>query len=346
MQNKISLHLDNIIYQLQGTGGISTYWTELSSMISASQVFQIHHTTGSKITRYSPVYTNAQIFHSSYYRIPLSKHTKKVVTIHDFIYQYGFIKSLNTPLNIFQMKLAINTADAIVCVSENTKKDLLLLYPHLKKYDKIYVVGNGVSLKFEETLNIKAPTRLREISRTIVHKYILFVGKRIEYKNFEAALLGFFESSLPKNGFSMICIGSKFSDSEYEQFAKLGLTNNIAFFENATDSELNYLYQNAFALVYPSLYEGFGLPPLEAMSCGCPVIASNTSSIPEVVGDAGILIDPNDIKAIASALESLLSNEIRNNYINKGFERAKLFSWQKIAQQYIEIYQSLVTPKN
>jgi mannosyltransferase len=85
MQNKISLHLDDIIYRLQGKGGISTYWTELSSMISASQGFQIHHTVGKKISRYLPVHTNAQIFHSSYYRIPLGKNVKTVVTIYDFL---------------------------------------------------------------------------------------------------------------------------------------------------------------------------------------------------------------------------------------------------------------------
>ena len=85
---KIKLHLDDIIYRLQGKGGISTYWTEMSSIISSSQGFQIHHTTGSKITRYLPVYTNAQIFHSSYYRVAFGKGVKNVVTVLDLIYEY------------------------------------------------------------------------------------------------------------------------------------------------------------------------------------------------------------------------------------------------------------------
>jgi mannosyltransferase len=141
----------------------------------------------------------------------------------------------------------------------------------------------------------------------------------------------------------MICIGTKFLDSEDKMIEKLGLKNKVLYFDNVNKENLGYLYQRAFALVYPSLYEGFGLPPLEAMSCGCPVIASNTSSIPEVVADAGILINPYDVNAIATALEKLLSDDIRNYYITKGLDRAELFSWEQTAQKYTEIYKSLMT---
>lgn len=340
---KIKLHFDDIIYQLQRQGGISTYWTEITSRIYTSSFFQINRTKGSKKTRYFPISTNADVFQSSYYRLPLSKNVKNVVTIHDFLYDFGFIKTLNASINIFQTRLAINKADAIVCVSENTKKDLLLLYPKLVNHPGIYVVGHGTSFKLNESLNQQPPIRLLELSQTMLHKYILFVGKRIKYKNFRTALLGFFESNLPKYGFSMICVGAKFTEAEVQLIQKINLQNHVSFFENATNNELNYLYQNSFALVYPSLYEGFGLPPLEAMSCGCPVVASNNSSIPEVVGNAGILINPFDIKEIASALESLLCEKVRNSYIAKGFTRAKLFNWEDVSQKYIEIYQSLVT---
>ena len=252
------------------------------------------------------------------------------------------VEFLNNKINIWQLKLALNAANAIVCVSENTKKDLLSIYPEFKNHPDIYVVSNGVSFKFDETLNQQPPVKLLELSRTMLKQYLLFVGKRINYKNFEAALLGFSESSLPKLGFHLLCVGSKFSEAENQLILSLGLHHSVLVVENITDQELNYLYQNAFALIYPSLYEGFGLQPLEAMSCGCPVIASNTSSIPEVVSDAGILINPHDTKKIASAMEALLSDETRNSYISKGFARAKLFSWEKTAQKYIEIYKSLV----
>ena len=150
----IKLHFDDIIYQLHG--GVSTYWKEITSRIVNTNDFEINRTIGSKITRYLPVHTNAQIFHSSYYRIPLGKNVKTVVTIHDFLYEYGINKTLNASINIWQMKLAINQADAIICVSENTKKDLLSLYPKLIKHPHIYAVGLGTSLKIDETLNLKA----------------------------------------------------------------------------------------------------------------------------------------------------------------------------------------------
>ena len=338
----MKLHFDDIIYQLQRHGGVSTYWKEITSRIVNTNDFEINRTIGSKITRYLPVHTNAQIFHSSYYRIPLGKNVKTVVTIYDFLYEYGYLPTLNASINIWQMKLAINRADAIICISENTKKDLLSIYPNLINHRHIYAVGLGANLKIDESLNINPPDRLLNIDKSTRNRYILFVGKRVKYKNFHSAIIAFSKSSLPKLGFSMICVGSNFSDTENQLFKKLGVQSNVIALENITNKELNYLYQNAFSLVYPSLYEGFGLPPLEAMNCGCPVIASNTSSIPEVVGDAGILINPEDTEAIAAALEVLLDDNIRNKYIGRGLERAMLFTWGKTAQKHIAIYQSLV----
>jgi mannosyltransferase len=340
---QIKLHFDDIIYQLQKQGGISTYWKELASNISNSDDFKIIRTKGDKFTRYLPVYTNAQIFHSSYYRVAFGKGVKNVVTVHDLIYEYGYVQTLNAPINIWQMKIAINRADAIICVSENTKEDLLSLYPKLINHPHIYVIGHGASLKIDETLNLNPPDRLLDLGKTINERYILFVGRRLQYKNFQSAIVAFSKSSLPKLGFSMICVGSNFSDIENQLFKKLGVQPNVIALENVTNRELNYLYQNAFALVYPSLYEGFGLPPLEAMNCGCPVIASNTSSIPEVVGDAGILINPEDIEAMAAALEVLLDDNTRHKYIGRGLARAKLFTWERTAQKHIDIYQSLVS---
>ncbi|MDZ7957612.1 MAG: glycosyltransferase family 1 protein [Aulosira sp. DedQUE10] len=340
---KIRLNFDDIIYQLQKQGGISKYWQELTNRIATNDLFEINHTTSSKITRYLPVYTNADIFHSSYYRKPSSIRTINVVTVYDFLYHFGYLKNINTRVNIWQMKSAINAADAIVCISENTKRDLFLLYPHLVNHPNIYVVSIGTYINFNKNLNLKPPGRLLELSISKLKKSILFVGKRIKYKNFDNALLGFYESELAKDGFTLLCVGSSFSETELQLLTRLDLQNNVAFIENASETELNYLYQNAFALVYPSLYEGFGLPPLEAMSCGCPVIASNTSSIPEVVADAGILINPYDPHEIASSLRRLLHDETRNSYITKGFARAKLFNWDKVAQNYVEIYKALVS---
>jgi glycosyltransferase involved in cell wall biosynthesis len=340
---KIKLHFDDIIFQLQGQGGISNYWRELQSRIIECRDFQTIQTSGSKISKLLPVYTNCDIFHSSYYRIPIGKNTKNILTIYDFVYHHGLNKTIYSSLNILQIDLAINRADAIICISENTKQDLLSFHPKFIDYPHVYVVPLGISTQYNEALNLNPPNRLLELVQKTSSKYVLVVGGRKHYKNFKAAVSGFYESSLPKLGFSMICIGSGFSETENKLIDSLGLKQQIMVFENAKADELNYFYQNAFALIYPSLYEGFGLPPLEAMVCRCPVIASNTSSIPEVVGDAGILIDPHKPNEIAVALDNLLSDEIRNDYIIRGIARAKLFDWEKTAQQHIEIYKSLAS---
>jgi len=339
---RLNIIFDNIVYKLQRTGGISTYWQEITARISKHSDFNVCYISGSRLTRYLPIFTKADIIHSSYHRITLGSKTKNVVTVHDFLYELGILKTSGSSINILHKKVAIYAADAIICVSENTKKDLLSFYPRLKCGSNIYVIGHGSLFSIKNPTVINASKRLISFSKTRMNRYILFIGGRISYKNFNSALLGFAGSTLPKMDYSMVCTGAKFSDAEENFITSLGLQHKVLVLDNATNEELKYLYQNAFALVYPSSYEGFGLPPLEAMSCGCPVIASNTSSIPEVVGNSGILVDPQNISHISTALESLLDNDVRNSYIAQGIARAKLFSWDKAAQEYIQIYRSLM----
>lgn len=124
-------------------------------------------------------------------------------------------------------------------------------------------------------------------------------------------------------------------------FRKFNLDSSLIYISNVRKEELACLYHHAFAMIYPSLYEGFGLPPLEAMSCGCPVVASNSSSIPEVVRESGLLIDPYDVDSASSAFNQLLLTNVRDSLIKKGLLRAKLFSWDVVAKRYMEIYQYL-----
>jgi mannosyltransferase len=343
MKNKITLHLDDIIYSLQTQGGISRYWTEITSRIVDSGNFNVFRTQGkNKFSRYCPVKSDSQIFHSSYYRNPIGKEVKNVVTVHDFTYQHGFFKTPKTFFHIRQINSSINNADAIICVSENTKQDLFLFNPHLKNFPNVFVIPHGANLKKKgekgESFEGNIANQMKQI---LDRPYVLFVGRRAQFKNFHSALLGFLNSSLVKLGFSMICVGSKFTKDETNQLNKLNLTNQVFALPDISDKQLIYLYQNAFALIYPSLYEGFGIPPLEAMNLGCPVIASNCSSIPEVVGDAGILIDPLNINSISSSFDILLDENTRIKYIEKGLNRASLFDWNNSAKQYMEIYNSL-----
>ena len=336
------LLFDDIIYKLQNFGGITNYWREVTTRIAKSNLFKISRIKGNRLTRYFPVQANSDIFHSSYNRIALFSKAINIITVHDFIYELGYLKTSGSKINVYQKKLAINTADVIICVSENTKKDLLMLYPNSTVNSCIYVVEHGSLFASKNLETKKTSKRLISFKQATLNKYILFVGKRTSYKNFPAALSAFAGSSLPKMGYYMACIGAEFSDVEENLLSSLNLQQKVFFLENITDAELKYLYQNAFALVYPSLYEGFGLPALEAMSCGCPVIASQKSSIPEVVANAGVLVDPQDVEAISTAIDSLLDERLRSSYILKGRNRAKLFSWDKAAQKHIQIYQDLL----
>ena len=119
----------------------------------------------------------------------------------------------------------------------------------------------------------------------------------------------------------------------------LGITRRVIFVDYVSERELARYYSSARLLAYPSLYEGFGLPPLEAMACGCPVVTSNVSSLPEVVGDAGITVDPNDTDGLAQAMRRVLTDsKLREDMIKKGLEQAKKFSWEKAAEQTLEVY--------
>ncbi len=122
----------------------------------------------------------------------------------------------------------------------------------------------------------------------------------------------------------------------------MGITKDVIFIDYIPEVDLAYYYCSAALLVYPSLYEGFGLPPLEAMACGCPVVTTNTSSLPEVVGEAGIMVNPYDTRSLVQAMRRVLTDDkLRDNMVRKGLEHARQFSWEKAARQTMEVYQSV-----
>jgi glycosyltransferase involved in cell wall biosynthesis len=207
---------------------------------------------------------------------------------------------------------------------------------------KIEVIHHGCSFNRENIIQHTVTDRILSLSQT-KKKFALYVGTRHTYKNFNSALLGFAESELPKNNFLLVCTGAKFNEQEQAMINKLGLQNNILMVNHATQLEMSYLYQNAFVLLYTSTYEGFGLPPLEAMSSGSAVIAANTSSMPEVIGDAGILLDNiTDYSLVSDSLNRLLNEQVRGEYIDKGIERAREFTWDRCADKHMEVYRNLV----
>lgn len=255
-----------------------------------------------------------------------------VITVHDMIHEL-FADSVDVKgYTINAKKNAIHSAHKLICVSENTKRDLLKIYPGVE--EKIVVIYEASELLRESSYG----------SETIpTQPYFLYVGSREKaYKNFDTLLLAFAKAASINSDFLLCVVGSPFNAAEQKQIAELKLTEQIQHYHYATDAHLAKLYRCSIAFVYPSLYEGFGIPPLEAMACGTVVVAANSSSIPEVVGDAGILFEPKAAEDLADILLDLLDDSSkRERMIAKGFDQNQQFSWDKTAAKTMEVYKSL-----
>lgn len=254
-----------------------------------------------------------------------------VITVHDMIPELFPDLVYKSKQQIEDKKNAIYASQAIICVSENTKNDLLNLYKLPE--EKVFVTH----LASEISEDISYGTE------SVPHRpYFLFVGSRYMYKNFDNLLLAFSKlvSACPE--VSLCVVGLPFSVSERLKIADLHLETNIDHYFQVNDSHLAKLYRCSLALVYPSIYEGFGLPPLEAMSCNTPVVASNSSSLPEVIGDAGILFDPNSITDLVDILLLLINSpHTRERLIAEGKKRVKCFDWEKTTRETIEVYKKI-----
>lgn len=255
-----------------------------------------------------------------------------VLTVYDMIHevlpQY-FTRDKHTVPN---KKLLMEKADKIIAISESTKNDIVKIYPHIDA-DKIEVVYLSYSIKHDDSVQLNLPK-----------KYILFVGNRSDYKNF-----AFFLKSIAPTLFSdadlhLVCAGGNpFTAIEQKMIADLGVANKLIQ-HNFDDHELASYYSEAKCFVFPSEYEGFGIPVLEAMACGCPVVLANHSSFPEVAGEAGVYFELNNEIDLRSKINSLLNDEtLRQDYIAKGRKQAAKFSWKKTAQESLKIFKTVVS---
>ncbi len=275
------------------------------------------------------------IYHPTYYGYDLIKYAKNkpiVVTFHDLTNEKlaGTFEELRLDKKLLdQKKTIIEKATCIIAVSENTKKDIIEYYQVDPSKIKVVYLGNSFNADSgnEQAKNSKA--------------YILYVGNRGLYKNF-IPFLKSISSLLIENDIQLVCAGGKaFTEEErkiIDQFHVKEYLKQIP----VNDTNLAVLYKNALAFVFPSLYEGFGIPILEAFACNCPCILSNTSSLPEVARDAAIYMDPYDPKSMHDAVMSIVANtSIRNELTIKGSVRLKSFSWEKHVSEMIEIYSEL-----
>jgi glycosyltransferase involved in cell wall biosynthesis len=277
------------------------------------------------------------LFHPTYYDPYFLKHLGKkpyILTIYDMIHEiFRDTFDKNDLMRNWKKTLA-NNAQQIIAISDNTKKDIVK-YLDIPE-DKIQVIYLAESLSLTKNADpSNVPSSMR-----VPEKYLLFVGNRSGYKNFTFLLGALFPVLKKDENLHIICAGGGFfSASEKKLMRKMDVISRTHYY-SADDATLPYLYKNAYSFVFPSLYEGFGIPVLEAFSCGCPTVLSNTSSLPEVGGDAALYFDPVDSASVTNIIEQILSDEnLREDLITKGYSRSKLFSWEKTALMTKKVYE-------
>lgn len=252
----------------------------------------------------------------------------QIVTVHDLIpLKYPELSPKWKYYYLYALPFLLKQSQSIICVSEYTKQDLVKNYR--LNPDSINVVYNG----YAQDLFYPQPDQAI-LQQYNLNKYLLYVGDMRFYKNLSRCLEAF--DSLPFKDYQFVITGKKddFFYPEIErQTAKLAAKDRIIFLDYVPTAVLPSLYSMAQALVFASLYEGFGLPVLEAMACGCPVITSKVTSIPEVGGDSVLYVTPDNVESIAQGMYQILTNtELKTNLIHQGLARAKLFSWDKTAE--------------
>lgn len=322
------LHLDGVIYRLQQTGGISVLFDEILKRLPRESYTLNIPALSYPWSRYSKACFDSPsaIFHSTYYRLPRGGAAGVVTTVHDFTYE-KFSRGVKKHLHTWQKLKAIAGADIIICVSESTRSDLYE-FANISDSQKVVVVPNGVSHTYQYL-------------DCLVDEQVLFVGARGSYKNFSNSVLALSKFSDVK----LVCVGGGgFTRSERE-FLEVNIPGRYRHAGKLTNHELNEQYNKSICLVYPSLYEGFGIPVLEAMRAGCPVIAVSSSSIPEVAGDAAWLLESGSVEEIVEGIEFFRSSDNRDSFIKLGFCQASKFSWDATYFRTLEIYEELLGRK-
>lgn len=278
----------------------------------------------------------AELFISTYYTTPVS--TPSVFMAYDMIPEV-LQGDLNEPM-WREKHFAIRHASAYITISENTARDLVNFFPDISP-ESVTVAHCGIN-------SILSPASQEEIAsfRTkygISKPYFILVGSRSGYKNGVLFFQGF-SQLYSKNGFDIVCTGF---DLEFEEEFRAYTSGSTVHMLTLNDVEFRAAYSGAVALVFPSVYEGFGLPVLEAIACNCPVITTPNASIPEVAGEAALYVNFNDIDGMANAICEVQKPVVRNSLIAAGIEQAKKFSWEKMAEQIrLALIQATLLPLN
>ena len=359
---------DHQIFSMQRYGGVSRYFFELVSRLPAHEV---------SVSVVAPLYINnyvtadparksvrgkyipydfaglpqwvglanqlaapfawlgsdADIVHETYFSVkPVGKAKRRVVTVYDMIHELFAEEFPDAKLVTAAKRAAVDRADHVICISENTQRDLVRLFGIDPARTSAVHLGHSLN----------AATNDVTVQHDENEPSLLYVGGRGGYKNFRTLLQAYASSPTLRESKLIAFGGGPFLPAEQDEIERLGVADRVSF-ESGSDQALAARYRSAAAFVYPSLYEGFGLPPLEAMSHGCPVVCSDAGPIPEVVGDAGIYFDPNSVEDLRTALERVVTTAaLRADLRKRGSDRLAVFSWEKCAAETAQIYRELV----
>ena len=358
---------DHQIFWWQEYGGISRYYVELANALASMG--------GNAVTVIAPLYVNQylrhakpelrvtgiavplwrgstaayralaafpmrmlldrfrpDIVHETYYsperRAP--HESRLVLTVFDMIHEKFPDRFQADDPTSRDKAAAVRRADHIICISEHTRRDLIeMLGVPEEKTSVVYLASSIANEHISASVQFDRP-------------YLLYVGSRSGYKNFSSLLKAYAGSALLRDNFLLVCFGGGvFSIKELESQHDLGLSPEQVRYVSGGDDILAGLYSRADAFVCPSIYEGFGIPPLEAMAMGCPVACSGSSSLPEVVGDAAETFDPTNIEEIGAVLGNIVaSKEKQARMAQVGRNRASFFTWKKCADQTLAVYQA------
>ena len=338
---------DDIIYSLQKSGGGSVYWTEIIKRFKEYSEHYVYDNAHENFfyddanlpqphilsSNFLPIkrYFNVKlkhhnlpfIFHSSLYRLCRNNNAINITTVHDFTYEY-YRKDWKSNFHKNQKKNSVINSDGVICISENTKQDLLKFYPEF--HGRIKVIYNGYSTdKYFFNPNVQKT------------KNILYVGARTDYKRFDFAIE--LVSLLPEC--QLIIVGGGSLNRNEKNLLNQKLLNRYLKKDNVSDEALCELYNSAFFLCYPSEYEGFGIPIIEAQACGCPVVCQPKSSIPEVVNGTAVFINSNDLNGSILNIRQLFNSAFYKDIQFKGLANAKRFSWDKCANEVKSFYEEV-----
>jgi glycosyltransferase involved in cell wall biosynthesis len=288
------------------------------------------------------------VFHSTYFVKPIWMPCKSLVTIYDLIYsrypEYiskgGFTKGALLYHNIMT-SIAVKQSSKIITISKSAKDDIMHFFKCHE--DKIEVIMPAFDKENFKVISNRDLVKKTVFEYNLPDKYIFYVGAHKPHKNLERLIRAFYliADEIEHN----LVIGGKKDlryARNYELVKSLNLERRIIFTGEIKEIDLPLLYNGADLFVFPSLYEGFGLPPLEAMACGIPVLVSNAASLPEVVGDAAIMVNPYNVEEIAQEMKRILTNKnLQAEMQIKGLERCQNFSWRKAAERTLELYKTL-----